>query len=300
MSDPGLATADVCADETIACITDVIDTLTGPDCVDRVHGSQACARAASHIAGWFERIGLSPLKGSEMCGVRTPPWSLRGRNIYGVLPNSLGSDAKDALVVIAHHDHIASRRRGSFPGADDNASGVAVLCATAMRLARSAKAFDRPIVFLSTTGEEKKWLGMRHAIGQLKSAGLRWGAGLVIDQVGRCDKACFLGGLATSPSWSEVTRNVAAPFETMSHVDGPCWAGEERVLHQHGCPSLFLTSGRYADYHTPLDVVDNLNLEAMDVLSSFAAKLCGEIAALDGIISHHDVPLSPPIWLERP
>ena len=56
---------------------------------------------------------------------------LHGTNVLALIP---GSAPGPALVVSAHYDHLGIRGDALYPGADDNASGVAALLAVARTL----------------------------------------------------------------------------------------------------------------------------------------------------------------------
>ncbi len=72
------------------------------------------------------------------------------------------------IIIGAHFDHLGNGGPGSrvpdtiavHHGADDNASGVALMLDLANRLAADKKGFSRTIVFVAFSGEEKglTWL----------------------------------------------------------------------------------------------------------------------------------------------
>jgi len=97
----------------------------------------------------------------------------RAENVVGILPGA-DPDLKDQRVVIgAHYDHLGFGHFGALdrqaegkihPGADDNASGTAVLLELARRLAKLPVRPDRTIVFAAFSGEELGLYGSRHFI----------------------------------------------------------------------------------------------------------------------------------------
>ena len=79
-------------------------------------------------------------------------FSLEGAaNLAARLPGS-GGETKPVILLVAHFDHLGSGPEGVFPGADDNASGVAVL----LELARQLRGRELPceLRFLLSDGEE--------------------------------------------------------------------------------------------------------------------------------------------------
>ena len=94
------------------------------------------------------------------------------QNLVGVVPGT-GPHRNQFLVISAHIDHIGKDNRGEdkiINGADDNASGSAVLLSLIPKLCalQQAGKLDCSIVFLLTSGEEKGLLGadyfVRHPV----------------------------------------------------------------------------------------------------------------------------------------
>jgi len=71
-------------------------------------------------------------------------------NIVGVIRGTRAPDS--AVVVCAHYDHLGALGDVYFPGANDNASGTAMLLAMARSISR--KPLPYTVVLLATTGEE--------------------------------------------------------------------------------------------------------------------------------------------------
>ena len=92
----------------------------------------------------------------------TPPdGPLTLRNVVGILPGAKEEWSAESVVVGAHYDHLgrgwpdvrAGQEGKIHPGADDNASGVAVLLDVA-RLLKETHNPSRSIVFVAFDGEE--------------------------------------------------------------------------------------------------------------------------------------------------
>lgn len=86
-----------------------------------------------------------------------------GSNVVGLLE---GSDPKlkdQAVVYTAHYDAYGIDSKGNiFPGAADNALGVAEITAIAEAFTKSPAKPKRSVIFLAVTGEEHGLLGAEH------------------------------------------------------------------------------------------------------------------------------------------
>lgn len=130
------------------------------------------------------RVELDPFSVSP--GPRSPrvPYTVTMKNVLGILE---GSDPADTRVILVS-GHLDSRNSdvmdsvGRAPGANDDASGVAVV----LELARvmSKKKYPCTIIFMAVQGEEQGLLGARHMAGKLKNNGSNVVAMLNNDIVG--------------------------------------------------------------------------------------------------------------------
>jgi Zn-dependent M28 family amino/carboxypeptidase len=101
----------------------------------------ALERAADYVAAYFDTLGYEPEEH------RFPD---NGRLFRNVMATRRGPDTpQERVILLAHYDTVA----GS-PGADDNASGVAVMLEVAALLAQLR--FERTIQFIGVTLEENE------------------------------------------------------------------------------------------------------------------------------------------------
>jgi Zn-dependent M28 family amino/carboxypeptidase len=148
----------------------------------------ALRRAEGYLTEQFKALGLE---------VSTHPFRALGdmyRNVIGTRPASHPashpSPASDApLIVAAHYDTV----RGS-PGADDNASALAVLLEAARRL-RSVS-LSREIRFIAFSLEEEDLLGSLAYVSSLRKDGQEIGGAIVLECVGY---ACATEGSQRTP-----------------------------------------------------------------------------------------------------
>lgn len=98
------------------------------------------------------------------CRVESEIREVATANVAGLRPGTDVARADQPIVLMAHHDHLGVQMDGDgavtvYPGAYDNASGVALLLALAEAVARADLALERPLLFLATTAEESGLLG---------------------------------------------------------------------------------------------------------------------------------------------
>ncbi len=106
------------------------------------------------------------------------------RNVVGVIAGADPALRGEAVVMGAHMDHLGKVGDTIYPGADDNASGVAALLEIAKAFAASPQPPQRTVMFAFWTGEEEGELGsgywVRHPLWPLD----RTAAYLNLDMIG--------------------------------------------------------------------------------------------------------------------
>lgn len=144
-----------------------IEFLASPEMRGRNNGTPEGERAAQYVADEMKRIGLKPggkdgyfhrFKTSKARGGDVPEFD--GANVIGILE---GTDLKNEYVVVnAHHDHLGVLKDRVRAGADDNASGVAMILELAEAFAK--KPPKRSLLVVSFDCEEDGLVGSREFV----------------------------------------------------------------------------------------------------------------------------------------
>ncbi len=128
----------------------------------------------------------------ETSGPRTGNAPVRMENVYAVLEGRDPALRKTAFVVSGHLDSRVSDvmdAKSDAPGADDDASGVAVSILSAATLAAEPAGFRGTLVFAAVAGEEQGLLGARRMLVWLEEQGYRVGGMITNDIVGATNGA---------------------------------------------------------------------------------------------------------------
>jgi Peptidase family M28 len=140
----------------------------------RHHGSapEALEAAADYITEQFRAAGLA------IHTHRFDAFGHRNRNIVGSTHDGFrGLRRRARLILAAHYDTVSTS-----PGADDNASGVAVMLETARLL--GGLSLSVPFVFIGFAQEEQDCLGSAHYASKARRAGFRIRGVIVLECVG--------------------------------------------------------------------------------------------------------------------
>ena len=233
-------------------------------------------------------------------------------NIIAVLPGKDKHLRNEYIVVGSHYDHLGLGGEGSgsrrpdtiavHPGADDNASGDAVV----LQLAKYFKKVRQPrsIIFAFFGAEEQGLVGSKFFLEwmnhddkkriNLPSDRKDIVAMVNLDMVGRMrDKAMSVSGTGTSSGFKAIVESIAE--QTGLHVTciadgyGP---SDHASFVAAEIPVLFLTTGGHMEYHTPGDVPSTLNYDGMQQTLEFTQKLITRLAEMPETPDYINVPSS--------
>lgn len=213
-----------------------------------------------------------------------------GRNVGAWLE---GSDPKlrDELIVIGtHFDHLGTRSGKVFRGADDNASGTAMMLEVARQLATSKQRPKRSIVFVGFDLEEQLLWGSRWFVAHPPFDLDRVKLFITADMIGRSLgdlplPTIFVMGSEHAPRMKLLLDDVGSPrglevarlgidLVGVRSDYGPFW--NEKI------PFLFFSTGEHPDYHTPRDVPEKLDFDKVARVSSLVLKVIEATANADG------------------
>jgi hypothetical protein len=209
------------------------------------------------------------------------------KNVVAVMEGE-GPLADETIVIGAHYDHLGRGDVGTLQigskeihnGADDNASGTAVLLDVARRLA--GKKLPRRIVFIAFTGEERGLLGSGHYIHNAPFPLSKTVAMLNMDMVGRLkNEELVVYGTGTAKEFDAlVTKlNDREPFNfKIKREPGGLGPSDHQTFYLAKIPVFHFFTGLHNDYHRPSDDVDKLNIEGMRRIGEFVTEFALSIA----------------------
>jgi len=258
--------------------------LSDPALEGRRTGAPGGLRARAWVEAQFAAIGLTPAGSS---GYRQPfefsHRSVRGlfvpgrpfRTAYGDAANVIGrvngtTSGARVLVVSAHYDHVGVREGITHPGADDNASGIAVLLAIARQLRTVAP--RHPVLLVAFDAEELGLSGAEALVGSSLLAASAVALNVNLDMVSRNDaNEIFAAGTYHThwlkPILDDVQQRSAVkilfghdrPMVKAGGVEDWTNQSDHGVFHQAGVPFVYFGVEDHADYHQPTDTADKIN-----------------------------------------
>ncbi len=213
-----------------------------------------------------------------------------GANVIGVLEGA-GPRAEETIVLGAHYDHLGYGERGSrrpeqraiHPGADDNASGTAVILELARRFAMREEPPPRRLVFAAFDGEERGLIGSRQYVENPPFPLESTIAMLNFDMVGRLrENQLTLTGLKTALEFEELFSQANEPFGLrIRRWDRISRMSDHYDFHERGIPVLHFFTGMTDEYHTPDDTFDTINMEGVMQITDLSERFLDLLLAAE-------------------
>jgi len=201
-------------------------------------------------------------------------------NVLGVIPGSDPKLREETVVIGAHRDHFGQQAGLLFPGADDNASGTAVLLEIARVLMQSHPPPRRTILFASFSGEERDLLGSKLYVEHPSFSLDQTVAMINVDHVG-------VGNGKLTVGVTKIPKEVAKEAAQMAGLSGDVElyglfpGGDHVPFAKAGVPTIaVVTSGAHPFFHQPSDVPETIQPHVLQAAARYILALTWILANL--------------------
>lgn len=261
----------------------------------RQTGTPGELKAAEYIKNRFKELGLTA-KGSkgfyqdftfkpktnpheEVRFTENADGTITGRNVVGFLDNK----AKNTVIVGAHFDHLGYGGDGSLHrgeksihnGADDNASGVAVMLNLISKL--KEKNTNNNYLFMAFSGEEMGLLGSNYFVKNPTIDTKAVSYMINMDMVGRLkDSTLAVYGTGTSPIFKQTLKSHNNNFKLIQKESG-VGPSDHTSFYLADIPVLHFFTGQHSDYHKPGDDSEKLNYDGMEIISTYIFNIISDL-----------------------
>jgi acetylornithine deacetylase/succinyl-diaminopimelate desuccinylase-like protein len=292
---------------------DDIKYLSDDRLAGRMTGTPGADSAAAYLARRFAAAGLQPAAGGwfqTFTISRDAPGAqhvhvagLSASNVIGVLPGRDPALRNEAVIVGAHYDHLGLGEFGSLDpdstgkvhnGADDNASGAAMLIQIAARLAATPPA--RTVVFIAFTGEELGLLGSTYYVKRPIYPLSTTLAMINLDMVGRLrHKRLIVYGSQTAREFPALLDSLNWHAGLDLHAQGDGYGpSDQSAFYAAGRPVLHFFTDLHEDYHRTTDDWEKINVEGFNEVTDFTVGLVTALANRTTPLTPVTAPPPPP------
>ena len=262
----------------------------------RFPGTNGEQLAANYIAEKFEKLGLIKLTDSyfqnfnftlpsspheEVIFNQDTDTKINAKNIIAFIDNK----KKNTVIIGAHYDHIGYGGQYSLDrgineihnGADDNASGTAMLLSLAKQL-NNKNDLENNYLFIAFSAEELGLIGSRYFVNSDVFNKESINFMINLDMVGRlnAEKELSIFGVGTSSIFKQVVNSLNNNFKLKIIEDGT-GPSDHTSFYNKDIPVLFFHTGSHENYHRPSDDVNLINYKGMSEISNYIIDIIDEL-----------------------
>jgi Peptidase family M28 len=265
---------------------------------------EGARKAAGFLIDEFRRLKLEPLfQGQFIQEVPSgEPGRVEGRNVGAVLRGADPRLKDEWVIVSAHYDHLGVRGGIIYPGADDNASGVAMMLEVARSMAAASDPPCRSLMFIGFDLEEIGLFGSRYFVAHPPVRLEQVVLFITADMIGRalggvCESHVFVLGTEHAPGlrpWiDQAAKNrpltvglLGSDLLILNRSDyGP--------FRSRQIPYLFFTTGENPRYHSPDDRPESLNYAKLAEISQVIHGVTRSVASAPSVPRWRALPDNP-------
>lgn len=265
---------------------------------------EGARKAEAYVLAELKSLGLGPLFGESFTQdiPSREPGTILGRNVGARLVGSDPAKRDEWVILSAHYDHLGVRNGVLYPGADDNASAVAMMLEVARSLVESPMKPARSIMFVSFDLEEDGLFGSRYFADQPPVPLEKVALFLTADLIGRslggvCDPYVFVMGTERIPrvrTWidraaKEKPITVGLLGSDVLLID----RSDYGPFRTRKIPYMFFSTGENPRYHSPDDTPETLDYPKLESISRMICDLMREIVHVKALPTWQTTPDNP-------
>lgn len=268
-----------------------VEKLSSKEFNGRGTGTEGNLKAAEYIKNHLDSLKI-PYKEQEFSFQNR-----KTKNIIAYISPKI-SKSDNIIVIGAHFDHLGSRGDTYYPGADDNASGVAGVMAVATALTKYKEKLRHTISLQFYSAEELGLIGSKYYTNNpllpIDKPDINKHTAMVnLDMIGylrnnynadenltkyRDCKEWTVFKYSNAVSLKNIVEELTSKYPFAKNISGYRPGGSDHApFYNKGIPVVFLHTGSHPHYHKPTDTSDKLNYDGLADISKLALEIVIEV-----------------------
>lgn len=186
-------------------------------------------------------------------------WTGLSQNVVGFIE---GKNTDSTIVISGHYDHLGKMGQIFFPGANDNASGVAIMLDLAHYFKQNDSLLNYNLMFIAFGGEEAGLVGSKYFVAHPLVPLNQIKAQITLDLFGAGTKGLTMVNAPANPHLYNTLKrvnNYVPEIKSRKQAAN----SDHYFFDKEGVPSVFLyTLGDLTAYHDIHDTPEKLEYEA--------------------------------------
>ena len=287
-------------------ISEHIKYLSSDALKGRAAGTQGEKQAAGYLYNALQQAGLqmlTPASGEDF-SIAEGGDTIHSQNIVGMVEGYDELLRNQYIIVGANIDHIGTNLltidgktvEQIYPGANDNASGLAALIEVAKRVSETSFFFRRSVIFVGFGAKEKgmagSWYFANRSFNYLDSVSMM----IDINSIGVPSQerpfSYYTGNI--NPEINHLMGEMAqlGAYYTPVFGTGTLFPSDYLAFYERNIPVMLLTTGMDNVSRTPRDTPQRLDYQSMEYMCDFIYTFIREVANRDLMIVRVENPQS--------
>ena len=181
------------------------------------------------------------------------------QNVIGYVEGTAYPDS--VVILCGHYDHLGKMGDATFYGANDNASGIAMMLDMATYFVKNPQKYT--IAFIAFGAEEAGLVGSLYYVNNPLVPLSKTKFVFNMDLMGSGDKGATIVNATLFPKEFEILKAINEEGEYLSKIKarGKAANSDHYFFSEAGVPAFFIyLMGEYTHYHIPADSAKNLEL----------------------------------------
>lgn len=204
--------------------------------------------------------------------------TLQQANSHNIVGHIAGTHSDSAVFITAHYDHLGQINDAIFYGANDNASGVAMLLNLAKYYKKHPPKFS--LYFYALTGEEAGLWGSLAAVDNLPVKKNLIKLNINLDILGTGSEGLMMVGGNEEPKLFDLMSNINKNKQLLPVIKSRKMAcnSDQCIFYNAGIPAVFLyTMGGAPYYHDIDDKASVLSLSKFNSIGELLISFINQI-----------------------
>lgn len=268
--------SDLYDGETVAAMKSHVRTLSSIEMSGRRAGSAGERKAALYVEEMFREYGLDLLtpKGGDTFGIRKENGdTLTSTNVAAYI-QGYDKNLRDSYIVVgARLDNLGAMVmtvdgkpvERIYPGANGNASGLAILMELARLAGTNSIMFRRSVIFVAFGASMEQFAGSWYFLNRFFPEPDKIDAMLNLDMLGTGYNG-FYAYTASNVDMNSIMRRLTGELQpVLPEITAvEAYPSDHRSFYACEIPSVMFTTGRYPEHNTDRDTQSILDYDMME------------------------------------
>ncbi|MCF0165791.1 MAG: TonB family protein [Bacteroidales bacterium] len=291
-------------DDCVGRLQTHVKTLSDPKMKGRGAGTDGERMAAEYMYDYLYDNGVTMLSGREcqIFSINGQKDTVVSRNVVGIVEGYDPAYRGEYIVVGANLDHLGANKitvNGKegiqiYPGANDNASGLACVMELARKIAATNFLFKRSVVFAGFGAKERGMAGSWYMINKGFIGADSVSLMVDMSRLGHSGPSFPFRYFTCIPN-PEIAYTVGVVGRNMSlnpptPGTGQTYPSDYLAFYELGIPVTIFTSGSENEFRSSYDVAESLDYDQMEFAVEFVFNFLREIANADKKVARVSLP----------